>query len=245
MLTVSSRDSYRLTSIFMILIILGVQWGFYRPYLSQFPDFIDKTPVIHIHGALLMIWMVLLVLQPLLIYMKKVNWHRMLGKISWVMGPLIIVSMFLVGKGSYWRGIDFIPLSEGSFTEADNLTFMVLDIRGFISFAIFWALAMAYRKDSSAHMRYMIATGILAIGPGVGRGLANTLGVPFQTAITITDVVDLLIVGILLGYDVTKNKNYKPYLVVFVLFLTGSILWQVNYSPAWQSFAQGYAELFY
>jgi hypothetical protein len=90
--------------------------------------------------------------------------------------------MFLVGRGSYGRSI-------GNFPQEEILATMVLDIRGYISFAIFWALAMFYRKNSASHMRYMIATGLLAIGPGVGRGLISS-GVDFPTALTITDVID-------------------------------------------------------
>ncbi|NVJ86469.1 MAG: hypothetical protein HWE15_09210 [Algoriphagus sp.] len=245
MITISTKDSYRLTSLLMIILILGIQWGFYRPYLSQFPNFVDSTPTIHVHGALLMAWMMLLVVQPMLIYLKKAKWHRSLGKVSWVLGPLIIISMFLVGRGSYWRGLDFINANPGPFQVSDLLATMVLDIRGYITFAIFWALAMAYRKNSSAHMRYMIGTGLLAIGPGIGRGLTNTFDFSLQAALTTTDVLDLLIVGAFLGYDLIKKKDYKPNLNIFIVFLIGSILWQIDYSELWQNFAQGYADLLY
>ena len=92
---------YRNTAIFIILILLGVQWGFYQTYTSQFPNFIDKTATIHVHGIFLMMWMVLLIVQPLLISTGRAKLHRIIGKVSYVLGPLIIVTMFLVGKGSY------------------------------------------------------------------------------------------------------------------------------------------------
>ena len=228
---------YRNTAIFIILIMIGIQWGFYRTYTSEFPNFINKTITIHVHGILLMMWMILLIVQPLLINTGRTQLHRTIGKVSWVLGPLIIVSMFLVGRGSYGRSIGNIP-------EQVNLATMVLDIRGYLTFAIFWALAMFYRKNSASHMRYMIATGMLAIGPGVGRGLISS-GVDFPTALTITDVLDLVIVGTLLGFDLYRNKNYKPFLIVFVVFLIGAILWQVKDGDAWQSFARWYAAMFY
>jgi len=228
---------YRNTAIFIILIMIGVQWGFYRTYTSQFPNFIDKTTTIHIHGALLMAWLILLIVQPLLIKTGRAQLHRTIGKVSYVLGPLIIISLFLIGKGAHSRIAGIVP-------EQEILATMVLDIRGLLSFAIFWALAMFYRKDPSSHMRYMIATGILAIGPGVGRGLISS-GVEFPTALTITDVLDLAIVGTLLGFDIYKKKNYKPFLVVFIVFLVGALLWQVRDSAAWQSFARSYAAMFY
>ncbi|HET9744543.1 MAG TPA: hypothetical protein VFP97_02455 [Chitinophagaceae bacterium] len=229
---------YRNTAIFIILIMIGVQWGFYQTYTREFPNFTNKTTTIHVHGALLMIWLVLLIVQPVLIKTGRARLHRTIGKASFVLGPLIIISLFLIGKGSYERSAGIIPQQE-------ILGIMVLDIRGFLSFAIFWALAMFYRKDPASHMRYMIATGILAIGPGVGRGLISSFDIGLPHALTITDVLDLAIVGFLLGFDIYRKKNYKPFLVVFIVLLVGALLWQVRDSAPWQSFARSYAALFY
>jgi predicted negative regulator of RcsB-dependent stress response len=63
--------------------------------------------------------------------------------------------------------------------------------------------------------------------------------------LTITDVLDLAIVGTLLGFDIYRKKNYKPFLVVFIVLLIGALLWQVRDSAAWQSFARSYAAIFY
>lgn len=230
---------YRNTSIFIILILIGIQWGFYTSYTSQFPKFPNITPLIHVHGALLMTWVLLLIVQPLLIQSGKASLHRNIGKISWVLGPLIILSLFLVGRGSYHRGI------AANEAEHNMLSFVVLDMRGFLSFAIFWTLAMTYRKISQSHMRYMIATGILGIGPGVARGLIASFGWNIWDAITFTDVLDLVIVGTLLAIDIYKKKNYKPFLVVFTVLLIGGLLWQVRDSAMWQSFAKTYAAWFY
>ena len=229
---------YRNISLFIILIIIGVQWGFYKNYISQFPDFIDKTNIIHIHGALWMSWLVLLVVQPFLINTGKIQLHRTIGIVSYVLGPLIILFLFLVGKESYWRTIE-------NFTEHESLVFLVLDSRGLISFTIFWGLAMLYQKESASHMRYMIATGILAIGPGVGRGLINSFDLDFGTTFIIVDLINLAIVGFLLGYDIYNKKNYKPFLVVFIILLIGAFLWTIRDSDAWQSLARTYATLFY
>jgi hypothetical protein len=230
---------YLNTAIFVFLILIAVQWGFYQSYTSHFPNFKNMTPLIHVHGALLMTWMLLLIVQPLLIHMGKASLHRTIGKISWVLGPFIVISLFLIGRGGYFRGL------ADNQPEHLMLGFIVLDMRGFLSFAIFWTLAMVTRKLPDSHMRYMIATGILAIGPGVGRGLGASFGINVYDALTITDVLDLLIVGILLAIDVYRKKNYKPFLTVFLILLIGSVLWQLRDSALWQTFAKNYAEWFY
>ena len=233
------QQVYRNTAIFIFLILIAVQWGFYQSYTSQFPKFNNITPLIHVHGALLMTWMLLLIVQPLLIQYRRANLHRTIGKVSWVLGPLIIISLFLIGKGGYHRGL------EANVPEQNMLVFIVLDMRGFLSFAIFWSLAMFHRKVPDTHMRYMIATGILAIGPGIGRGLGQSFGLTLGTSLTITDVADLVIVGLLLAVDVYRKKNYKPFLTVFLVLLVGSVLWQIRDTALWQTFAKHYAELFY
>ena len=232
------QTAYRNTAIFIFLVLIGIQWGFYQTYTSQFPNFKNATTLIHIHGALLMTWMLLLIVQPLLIHYGKASLHRTIGKVSWVLGPLIIISLFLIGRGGYFRGLGNVP-------EHENLTFIVLDMRGFLSFAIFWSLAMVTRKFPDSHMRYMIATGILAIGPGVSRGLGHSFGLDIGTTITITDGLDLVIVGALLAIDLYRRKNYKPFLTVFIVLLIGSVLWQLRDTDGWQTFAKYYAQLLY
>lgn len=217
---------------------MGAQWGFYRYYTSQFPNFIDKTYIIHIHGALWMTWLSLLVLQPFLILTGRTELHRTIGKISYFIGPMLITFLFLAGRQSYWKII-------GYGTEPDALKFLVLDSRGLISFTIFWTLAMLKRKESAAHMRYMIGTGILAIGPGVGRGLVNSFGYDFDTVFSILDLVNLLLVGLLLGYDIYKKQNPRPYLIVFITLFFGAFLWQIRDSVIWQSLAKNYAAMLY
>lgn len=231
--------AYRNTAVFMVLVILGVQWGFYRNYISQFPSFKDQLPIHHIHGMLMMAWLVLLVIQPLLIAYGKAHIHRSIGKVSYVLGPLIIISLFLIGKTGYMHGV-----SENYPLKVVNAV-AVLDIRGFFSFPIFWSLAMINRKKSSSHMRYMIGTGILGIGPGVGRGLTSTFQYSLWDALMITDVLGLVIVGSLLGYDIYRKKNYRPYLVVFCVLAFGAFLWMNRDSGVWQSFSAWYANMFY
>jgi hypothetical protein len=185
-----------------------------------------------------MSWLVLLVIQPVLISSGRAQWHRRIGKVSYLLGPLLIVFLFLAGRESYWKIM-------ASSTERDALGFLALDSRGLISFIVFWTMAMVKRKIPAAHMRYMIATGILAIGPGVGRGLVNSFNVDFSTAFTLLDSLNLVLAGALLAIDVWKRQDPRPYLVVFFMLLLGAVLWQIRDSGWWQSLAKVYAAALY
>ena len=45
--------------------------GFYYPYFSLFPGFASVTRVVHIHAIALLLWVVVLITQPLLITMEE------------------------------------------------------------------------------------------------------------------------------------------------------------------------------
>ena len=78
--------------IFLMIITLI---GFYPTYISKFPSFTDITSIHHFHGAMMMIWFLLLIIQPFLIGYKKYTIHRTLGKLSYVIAPLVLFSIFL------------------------------------------------------------------------------------------------------------------------------------------------------
>ncbi len=234
------KTTFRNSAILMVIIVLGTQWGFYASYTSQFPTFEGVTPTIHIHGALLMTWLMLLVLQPILLYMGRPKLHRTIGKVSWVLGPAIIVSLYLIGQHGYYRAISFdVPMH-------DVQTFIALDSRGLICFTIFWTLAMVYRKKSLPHMRYMIATGLLAIGPGFGRGIGQAFGDSLGgNVMTITDFVVLLVAGSILFIDRDSKKSFPASLTIFIVFLAYMLVWQIRDTALWQNIAQHYANAFY
>jgi len=230
--------AYRNTIIFVILILAGVQWGFYYSYTSKFPEFKGITNLTHVHGMLMMTWLMLLIIQPFLILTGRQKLHRIIGKSSYVIGPLIIISLFLIGRQGY-NGL----VKDNPAQLAREIS--VLDIRGFLTFGVFWALAMINRKNSDTHMRYMIGTAILAIGPGIGRGLMAAFNLDLVVSLTITDCIDIAIVGILLGFDIRRNRNYRPYLTILLIFIASAILWQIRTTAPWQAFSGAWAALFF
>jgi hypothetical protein len=78
--------------------------GFYTSYFSVFLE--AKPSIIHIHFTLMVLWIAMLITQPFLIKYKKLTIHRTLGKISYVLVPLVLISAFFMIRYSYYNLVD-------------------------------------------------------------------------------------------------------------------------------------------
>lgn len=213
--------------------------GFHNTYTIFFPSFKGFQWQQHFHGAMLMSWFFLLIVQPFLIRFKKNKLHRQLGKLGYILAPLVCYSIFLVTEMVYFRESVHRP-------QESVLAQLSLDIPVIFLFGIFFALAMINRKKSATHMRYMIATSFLMIGPGFGRALIIYGGVPFPVSVAIGAfyIPELLAISFLL-YDLTKKNNYKPFLTILTLIILYHFCWIFQDTILWQSFAKWFVTIFF
>ena len=205
--------------------------GFHKTYTIHLPQFKGFQWEQHFHGAMLMSWFFLLMVQPLLIRFNKRNIHRNLGKIGYLLAPLVCYSIFLVTRMVYFKEIAKRP-------ESDVLGQLSLDIPTIFIFGLFFALAMINRKDSAVHMRYMIATSLLMIGPGLGRALIIFGGLSFPVSIHVVYAIAELIAVIFLLNDIRKSNNFKPFLTIIIILLLNHLCWGFQHAAWWQSIAK-------
>lgn len=95
-----------------------------------------------------------------LIRTGKLSLHRLIGRLSFIIAPLVVVSMFLITKFSYYKALP--PLSHPE--KIGGLALQALDL---VQFVTFYSLAIINRRNTFNHMRYMIGTAIMMIGPGL------------------------------------------------------------------------------
>jgi hypothetical protein len=226
-------------SLLSLAILIVLIWGFYRTYISFFPSFEGFIFVQHFHGAIMLLWMICLITQPLLIAQKKHHIHRMVGKFSYVLAPVLMISIFLVSRLTYHKAL------SASVPLLDAVAGISLSIPSLVIFAILYGLAIANTRRTYNHMRYMIGTALLMIGPGLGRGLIIYFGIPFPTAVTITLLVIALIGIVLLVIDLVKKQNYVPNLVVALLLVFQSAIWELRYTKVWLAFGEPFANLLF
>lgn len=177
----------------------------------------------------------MLIIQPILIANNKMKTHRLIGMFSYILVPIMFVSMLLVYHNQYLR-----MLSEAK-PETETLAFVYSPLTDAIPFLIYYILAIFNKRDTPKHMRYMIATGIVIGGPGLGRVFMTWMGMDIFAAIGLITLITLLVFVGLIIYDRIKKKQFRinPYTIAFIIWLIPNIL--IIFFPnttLWQSFAK-------
>ncbi|WP_460561673.1 hypothetical protein [Ferruginibacter profundus] len=223
----------------MILVFIIVHIGFHATYIKEFPVFQKYNWLHHIHGALMGSWILLLLLQPILIHRKKFATHRFLGKLSYAIAPCMIVSMVLVARYNYQTGI--LKKSAADVIATQSITWMQI-----VMFVLFYSLAIYCRKNPYKHMRFMIATAIIMLGPPINRIIVSYFpGVPIPYIFLIALYIKTSVAAALFLNDVMKKKNLMPALIVLSAFLFSDIVFHARYSAAWQAIGRFIVNTFY
>jgi hypothetical protein len=203
---------YKSAKNFALILLLFVFVGFFKTYFGIAPTFNEKiTPLIHFHFMFLMSWVVLLVVQPLLIRYKKYRIHKLLGKCTYFIAPVIVASLISMMVRTYYKShMENWPWNEivmGIYSQLIHA----------IQFAIFYLLALVYKRDLVLHASYMIATGLVFINPSLTRAIGlSGLTYPIVETIVIA-FIDVTILA-LLFYFKKKGIDYRHYLLILLLF---------------------------
>ncbi len=188
---------YRYLGYVLLLLIPLILAGFYKTYFEEFPGFpewINRFD--HLHAIAASLWVLLLIVQPILIAGKYFRAHRWVGRFSYLVVPLFLLSVLPQAMKGVERG-DF-----------KGLFFPIGDSALLLSF---YLLAIVYRKKTAWHMRYMIAAALPLLGPTIGRigpiffkwGGNFTQG--FQYGIMFSILLGLFYYD---GWDVKKSRPY-------------------------------------
>jgi hypothetical protein len=232
------EKAYKNIGLFIIILLAFVILGFYNSYYGLIPSFKGVSGAMHIHGTMMLSWFLLLIIQPILIRQNKFELHKKLGKISYVLAPLVVLSILLVSKAQFLRNFTLQ-------TRKDNIAILTLDLPLAFTFATFYILAMLNKKRTAYHMRYMISTALLIMIAGTVRVFLNYFGLEFQQAILFGWLLIVSLTLFFIIYDLTKRSSYKPYLIALIFFLSNYSIWLCRYTSGWQAFGGKWADLFY
>ncbi len=227
----------RLIYFFVLLLIISFL-GFYPTYISKFPEMIGFTSAHHFHGLMALLWIFMLILQPFLIRAKKYQLHRQVGKFAYLLMPLLIASIFFVTKAGYLRNIKTMP-------EAKALAELTNGIPDMFSFAVLFTLGMVYSKNTGFHLRFLASTGIMMIGPGLGRFLIIAFGIPFPIVILSIILATTGAAIVWMMIDIRNKKSAFPLGVFIALGLLTGFINASGDTAWWQSFGKWWVGNFF
>ncbi|MFM6926416.1 MAG: hypothetical protein ACKOU7_12995, partial [Ferruginibacter sp.] len=161
----------RLIYFFVFLLLISIA-GFYKTYLVKFPDFDGFTRAHHFHGLIMLTWVLMLIAQPVFIRTKNFRLHRIVGKASYFIFPLLIFSFFLVARAAYFRNMN----TSG---EVEALAGMTNGIPDIFYISILYGLGIYYKRRTSFHLRFFACIGLMILGPGLGRFMLVVCHLPF------------------------------------------------------------------
>lgn len=220
----------------IVLLIVSIL-GFSQTYLIKFPTFEGFSTAHHFHGLMALLWIVLLIVQPFLIRAKKYQLHKLIGKLGYVIMPLLVVSLFFVSKATYYKNIRIMPENE-ALAILPNGTLEIF------AFTILFTLGMVYRKNTTYHLRFLASTGLMMLGPGLGRMMVGA-GLPFPVVILIIILSTTGIALVWMILDIRNKKSAFPMGVFVVLGLFTGFVNANSNATWWQSFGKWWVESFF
>ena len=215
---------------FALLVVLAVP-AFWPSYLH--PEKVEADFHVHLHGVAMLLWSALLIAQPGLIRAGKWKLHRELGKASYGLAPLVVVSTLLL---AHYRLTQAYP--------PEQLYFLYVQLGLLALFALAYAQAIRYRKSAAVHARYMVCTALTLVDPIVARLLYLGFGIepPLMQAITYA------LIDAILAYLWMRDRRRASNAGVFARMLAIFILVEIPTfilpdTAAWHAFAKWYAGL--
>ena len=211
---------------FIALLFLALI-GFWESYFSKL--FSDINGYKHFHAVTMLLWIGMLITQAFLIKYKKRSLHKFIGRFSYGLVPVLVISLILLAHSQ-------ITIHDFGITYA-RLYILFLQFSLLAIFIIAYVLAIVYRKSPNHHARYMICTSLTLIDPAVARIPLNIPPLPFDYQVLTFALTDLIL--LLLIFIERKQKHgrevFPIMLVLFLVFqginltLTGNIIWD-NFS---------------
>ena len=232
----------------IILLLLLVHIGFYKSYISHFPKFEDYNvpgrgivhfnTIIHFHGMMMIGWFLMLLLQPILILKGKIKLHRLAGRLSYVLAPLVVLSMYLVIYSSLHRAL----AQDGQIAVVARR--MALDAPSIIFFAILYLLAIFYTRKPALHSRFMCGTAFMLISPALSRTLRVYLDASRDGSIDTSRNIIVIVVGVIAVVDSWRTKRISPFAVVLGFVVLNKIIWNIRETAFWYSIANEIVKIF-
>lgn len=152
------KSLYLKSWIYFIVFFLFVLWGFWNTYFTRLT--VQPNYRMHLHGLALIAWCLLLILQPYLVRSRKLSLHKKIGRFSYVLVPILVITTVDLLK---------YKLAGKAQLGSPDYFFIALVLLALLSFLIVYGLAIYNKRKGPVHARYMLSTAFPMFTPITDR----------------------------------------------------------------------------
>ena len=196
-----------MAAIMVLMIFVGFWPSYYGPLLRG----ASEAPwILHLHGAVYMGWMFLLVAQAVLAAQGKIRTHRSVGNFGIALGTIVFLLGILVSFAA-----PVMTYNAGTRTLDEAAGFLLIPLGDMALFGPLFFTAVAYRTKPELHKRLMFLATIAVAFAAIFR--MQALGLPLQAGLTMWFALPAI--GVI--YDFRTRGNVHP---VYWFGIAGMIL---------------------
>lgn len=223
------KNHKALVILFVTFLIISVA-GFSKSYVLLFPRFENVVFFTHIHFIIFLTWFALLIWQPILISRKNYILHRKIGRLSYILAPVMVISILIMVKLTVANNLS---LSKEQGTIA--ATGAILDA---ISFSVLYTTGMINKHRIRNHVACVIGASLIILNPGLGR-LVTNLTKP-ELGILAMVITPLIISLGIISYEKFRLKRIifiSPYFLIIAVWIAELALFIIlPKTEFWQGF---------
>jgi hypothetical protein len=186
------------------------------------------SPILHFHGAVFTLWMLLFLVQAALISARRVKWHRSLGTVAFCLPPVMIVLGVIAAIDALHRGVKIGPLSPA--------TSLAIPLIGIVSFAGIIYASWRARRRPDAHKRLILIATIGLTGAAFGRFPWERIGFP-PAAGAVTGIGVMLLLLVVYELITIRRIHRSTMWAAPLTFAAIALAVPIGMTPAWQVFA--------
>jgi hypothetical protein len=217
-----------MAAVALIVVLIGFARTYFLAGLFRAPL---PNLLVHIHGAAFTLWIILFITQISLVTACRVDLHRRLGLLGFLLAIVMIVLGTLTASDRLARHV----AHPGTDTVEEEHAFYAVPLGDMVMFSTFVYLGYRNRFQAAAHKRLMWFATLSLLDAGFDRwAVFDPYSLPVVNLICFTPLLLLLV-----GYDwwsTGKVQRVTIWGTIFIVFVQ-QIRHPLGHTAAWQSFA--------
>jgi hypothetical protein len=212
----------------LMTVFVGFARSFFlRPFFSSWPS--PSETIFYIHGTVFSAWIALLLVQASLVAGGRTDLHRRVGPFGVALAAIMVVLGTFAALIAARRSTGFVDV------PVPPLQFLAVPIFDIVLFALFVGMAVAQRRDSQSHKRWMLLATINLVTAAVARWpVVYNFGPAVFFAVT-----DLLLVPLVIWDFRTRGRLHQATLLGGLAIVASQPLrLVVSGTEGWLAFAR-------